>query len=231
MTPRLAARRTRVAVFGGTGPLGLLLVRELLGRGCDVVALARDVRRLPTAEQRLTVVEAQLTDEAAIRDALTGADAVASALGPHGRSPGLPIAAGLARIVSAMDEVGVRRIVQVSTASAHSERDAPDIRQRLLVAAVRTIWRSAYAEIVGMARVLRVSDLDWTLVRVPVLRTSHRAAGPVRVGYPGRDGIGFFVSRESVSAFMADCVTGATYVEEAPMICDAPRAKEAGHPS
>jgi len=133
-----------------------------------------------------------------------------SPLGPHGRSPGLPIAAGIRRIVSAMDDAGVRRIVQVSTASAHDERDLPDFRQRFLVAAVQTFWPSAYSEIVAMAQVVGASDLEWTLMRVPVLRTSHRATKPVGVGYPGRDTIGFFVSRENAAAFMADGVGDAT---------------------
>ena len=215
----------RVTVFGGTGPTGLLLVRELLGRGHDVVALARDARRLPSGETRLRVVEAPLTDAAAIRATLEGADAVASALGPHGRSPGLPITAGLARIVSAMGECGVRRIVQISTASAPDQRDLPAFKQRLLASAVCTLVPSAYAEIVAMAEELRASDLDWTLVRVPLLRTSGHAPEPVRVGYPGRDRIGFFVRRENLAAFIAEQLALTKYVHQAPMICDLPRSE------
>lgn len=210
----------RVTVFGGTGPTGLLLVGELLGRGHKVVALARDTSRLPS-HAHLTAVEAPLTDESAIADALRGADAVASALGPHGRSPGLPIAAGLARVVEAMDLAAVRRIVQVSTASAPDDCDLPDFKQRLLVASVRTLVPSAYGEIVAMAKVLRESDADWTLVRVPLLRPGNSKRRSLRVGYPGRDDIGFLVSRCGVAGFMVDALENATYVKQAPMICDA----------
>jgi putative NADH-flavin reductase len=211
----------RVAVFGATGPTGLLLVRELLGRGHDVVAFARNPSRLPAGNPRMTLVSGELTDRAAIADAVRGCDAVASALGPHGRSPGLPITAGMRRIVSAMDEVGVGRLVQVSTASATDPRDRPDVRQRLLVAAVRTLVPTAYAEARGVAHAVRSSDLAWTLVRVPLLHSARRAGGGVRVGYPGVDGIGFLVARESVAKFVADRLERGDYLRESPMICDA----------
>ena len=99
----------RVAVFGPTGPTGQLIVAELLARGDTVVAYARRPERLGPPCERLEVVTGDLTDVTAIARALAGADAVASALGPHGRAPGLPIAAGVRTIVSAMGEAGVRR--------------------------------------------------------------------------------------------------------------------------
>lgn len=212
----------RVTVFGGTGATGRLLVRELLARGHQVTALARDTRRLPVGEEPLRAIRAELSDAAALREALAGADAVASALGPRGPAPGLPLVAGMRGIVSAMEEGGVRRIVQVSTASACDPLDGPDFEQRLLVAAVRTLVPTAYAEAVGVAEVIRSSELDWTLVRVPLLHTTRRPAGPVTVGYPGRERIGFLVSRESVAAFIADRLERGDYLRESPMICDAP---------
>jgi uncharacterized protein YbjT (DUF2867 family) len=210
----------RVAVFGGTGPTGRLIIDELLSRGDEVVILARRPERLGPARGRLEVVAGGLSDTAAIAQVLAGADAVASALGPHGRSPGLPISAGMREIVSAMGAAGVRRIVQVSTASAPDPLDGPDFRQRLLVSAVRVLVPTAYREVVGIAELLRGSDLEWTLARVPLLRTTHRPPAELRMGYSGRDDIGFFVSRESLARFVADEVVAGRYVRQAPMLCD-----------
>ena len=84
----------RVTVFGGTGPTGLLIVRELLASGHEVAAFARDVRQLPAEEPHLTAMLGELSDASAIRSAIQGADATVSALGPHGPSPKLPITAG-----------------------------------------------------------------------------------------------------------------------------------------
>ena len=212
----------RVAVFGASGPTGRLIVSELLARGDTVVAYARRPERLGPPRERLEIVAGELTDAPAIARALAGADAVASALGPHGRSPGLPIAAGVRAIVWAMGEAGVRRIVQVSTASAPDPLDRPDFRQRLLVSAVRTLVPTAYREVVAIADILRASDLEWTLVRVPLLRTTHRPPRDLRVGYPGRDDIRFAVSRESLARFVADEIGSRRYVRQAPMVCDRP---------
>ena len=126
-----------------------------------------------------------------------------------------------------MEEAGVKRIVQVSTASARDPRDGPDLKQQLLVGAVRALVPTAYREAVGIADVLRGSQLDWTLVRVPLLHTTHRPAAPLLVGYPGQEPIGFFVSRESAAAFVVDRLECGDYLQESPMICDAPRAAHA----
>jgi putative NADH-flavin reductase len=211
----------KVAVFGGTGPTGKLIIDELLSRGDEVVAFARRPQRLGPPRERLHIVEGTLSDASAVARALVGADAVASALGPHGRSLGLPISAGARVIACAMGEAGVARIVQVSTASASDPLDRPDFRQRLLVSAVRTLVPTAYREVVAIGEILRASDLAWTLVRVPLLHTTHRPPAKLCVGYPGRDDIGFFVSRESLAAFVAEELSARRYVRQAPMVCDA----------
>lgn len=51
----------KIAIFGGTGPTGQLVVREALAAGHDVVAFARNPGKLEVADARLRVVEGQLT--------------------------------------------------------------------------------------------------------------------------------------------------------------------------
>jgi uncharacterized protein YbjT (DUF2867 family) len=46
----------KVAVFGGTGPTGQLVLREALAAGHEVVAFARSPAKIGFADARLRVV-------------------------------------------------------------------------------------------------------------------------------------------------------------------------------
>jgi putative NADH-flavin reductase len=69
----------RVAVLGAGGKAGKELVKELLSRGHSVIAVGRTAEKLPSGDG----VEARVADAAdpvALAEAVTGADAVISAL-------------------------------------------------------------------------------------------------------------------------------------------------------
>ncbi len=88
----------KVLLVGATGNLGLRLVAALLTHGHDVVAFVRSANKLesllpPSVYGRITVVEGDAKDSAAIKRAIldTGCDAVVNtaglaALPPWGKS-------------------------------------------------------------------------------------------------------------------------------------------------
>ncbi len=92
----------RIAVLGATGQTGRQLVRQALARGHEVVALARDPRRLlqSPAVPALTVVAADVFAPATVRAALVGVDAVVSGLGARGGVDGT-LAAGASAVAAA----------------------------------------------------------------------------------------------------------------------------------
>ena len=118
----------RIAVFGGTGATGRLLIDQALDRGLSVTAYARHPEKLGIEDDRLTVVAGELSDSAAIDRAVKGSDAVISLLGQGRPVKGTPVALGTRTILAAMDTFGVRRIVAVATASAADPRDKPGLR-------------------------------------------------------------------------------------------------------
>jgi nucleoside-diphosphate-sugar epimerase len=72
-----ATRETAVLVTGGTGFLGSCLVRRLLSDGMRVRVLARSpVTAKPLADQGAQIVAGDITDRAAVRAAVDGADVV-----------------------------------------------------------------------------------------------------------------------------------------------------------
>jgi putative NADH-flavin reductase len=207
----------RLTVFGATGRAGRLLIEQALASGYNVVAYARDPSKLDTKDEHLTVVQGELTDQMLIENAVKGADAVISVLGPRGDSKNKPLTEGMKNIIAAMKKHGVRRLIISSTISAKDSNDLPEFRARTLVNLVKLTMHAAYEEIVSVAETVRASDLDWTIVRLTLLNDKPKSE-KVRAGYLGRREVGTWVSRADVADFMLKQVEDTKYLRQAPAI-------------
>jgi uncharacterized protein YbjT (DUF2867 family) len=102
----------KVAVVGGTGVLGKLLVAELAGRGDEVRALSRTVPARPPGGVSHRRVD--LTTGEGLTDALAGAEVVVDASNSNPRKAGPVLIEGTKRLLRAGAEAGVRHHVGVS---------------------------------------------------------------------------------------------------------------------
>jgi len=207
----------KLVIFGATGKTGQLLVKEALDAGNNVVIYARNPAKIDVKNERLSIIQGELSDQEKIESTVKGAGAVLSLLGPKGGSKSKPLTLGIENIITAMKKLGVRRLIAISTLSAKDPRDQPEFRARFLVAVVKLIMRSAYNEIVGVANVIRQSDVDWTILRLTLLN-DKRKSGKVRVGYLGKNELGTWISRANVADFMLQEVNDTRYLREAPVI-------------
>jgi len=208
----------KLAVFGATGPTGKEVVAQALEEGDEVVAYARNPAKLAITNDRLKVVQGELSDRAQVERAISGADAVVSTLGPRGGSKDKPLTQGMRNIVAAMGKLGVQRIIITSTLSVKDQNDKPELRARALVFLVKLAMRPAYDEIVSLAEVLRASDLDWTILRMTMLNNNPKS-GKVRAGYLGRGEVAAsFVARADVAGFILLCLREGKYLRQAPAI-------------
>ena len=208
----------RLVVFGATGPTGKEVVAQALEEGDEVVAYARNPAKLGITNERLTVVQGELSDRGQIERAIAGADAVVSTLGPRGGSKVKPLTQGMRNIVAAMDKLAVRRIIITSTLSVGDRNDKRDLRARALVFLVKFAMRPAYDEIVSVAETLRASDLDWTILRMTMLNNKPKS-GKVRAGYLGRGEVAAsFIARADIAGFILRCLREDSYLRQAPAI-------------
>jgi putative NADH-flavin reductase len=208
----------RITIFGGTGPTGLLLVEQALARGHDVVAFARTPSKLPPHE-RLSVVEGELNDSEKISAAIAGSEAVLSLLGPGTNAADVPpLVTGTRNIVAAMHAHGVRRLVATATPSMSDDADGKDWRIGLLVKLISRFQPVAYDAIVTIGRIVRESELDWTIVRLPFLSNGPRT-DRINARQVGKKG-GLRLSRANGAAFVLEQATDPAYLYMAPFISD-----------
>jgi nucleoside-diphosphate-sugar epimerase len=208
----------RISVFGGTGDTGLLVVEQALAQGHTVVAYARTPSRLPRHD-RLRALEGQLGDAGKVSAAVAGSDAVLSLLGPGTKSADVaPIVTGTANIVAAMREHGVRRLVATGTPSISDPADGSDWKVGLLVKLIKTVQPAAYKALVEIGKIVRESELNWTLVRFPFL-TNGPGTDRINARNVGQKG-GLRLSRANAAAFVLQQATDTTYLRKAPFITD-----------
>lgn len=207
----------RFTVFGATGGTGRQLVRQALDAGHEVTAVVRDPARLPAPEQdsaRLEVVTADVTDPAALAPALTGRDAVLSALGaPSNKAAGIA-SRGTRAILVAMEDGGVRRYIGVSAAPVVPfGEDEGLLFRTVAVPLVRRALRRVYADLAVMEDVVRSSGLEWTLVRPPRL-TDAPAKGTYRRTIGANVPRGRTVPRADLAAAILAMVEDAATVKQ-----------------
>jgi putative NADH-flavin reductase len=210
----------RIAVFGGTGATGRLLIAQALDEGDAVTAYARHPEKLAIVNDRLAVVEGELSDAAAIERAVEGADGVISLLGQGRPVKGTPVAHGTRNILAAMKKHGVLRIVVIATASASDPSDVPPLRSRFFIGIAKLFLRPAYDDVVATAQIVRDSDRNWTIVRPPFLKDGPKT-GRVNVGYLGDGVTGTYLSRANTADFMLKQLRSDQYIGKAPIVTDA----------
>lgn len=209
----------RVTVLGGTGKIGRHAVDQLLAAGHQVVALVRNPAKLSIEHPGLTVRTGQLSDAEAVRSAVTGSDAVISALGPTLKrgARGTPVTDGTRTVITAMRQAGVYRFIGLATPSVPDPRDRPTLKAKVLPVLAGLMFPNALAELRGMTAVVTDSDLDWTLARI-TNPTDKPSAGTVRAGFLGVDTVGSAMSRADVAGFLVAQLTDDTYLRAAPAI-------------
>lgn len=134
--PRVDLTGRRIGVTGATGFVGRALVRVLQERGAHVVGVVRNPDRVP--QLRADGVElrrADLTDRDSLRSALEGlhalfANAALVSYGQHSKQVLIDTnVRGTENVLHAAADVGVRRVVMTSSASAYRPRSDCSYRE------------------------------------------------------------------------------------------------------
>ncbi len=206
----------RLAIFGATGRTGIPLVQQALEAGHSVVALVRTPARMPIQHERLQLIQGDATQAADVEKVVQGADAVISVLGQNRESPRDLQTASIRTIIAAMQKYQVRRLVSLTGAGVDAPRDRPGFSNHLIKFALKTLSGHVLRDGQQHAQVIAASDLDWVIVRGPMLTEGPRT-GKYRVGWVGVN-TGSRIARADLADFLLKQVTDDTYIHQMPMV-------------
>jgi putative NADH-flavin reductase len=202
--------------LGGTGGTGQQVISQALQQGHEVTAFVRSPQRLTITHDRLRVLAGSVTDDSpALADAVRDQNAVISTLGA-GRSfkSGGLISQSMPRIVRAMEDHGVRRLIFTSAFGVgDTRRDVPLVPRLVIRLLLKDIYRDKES---GEAS-LRGSSLDWTLV-YPVGLVDGAATGHYRAGE--RLSLSGFprIARADAAGFLLTQIDDPTYVRKGVLV-------------
>jgi hypothetical protein len=222
-----------ILVLGGTGAIGLLLIRELLASQANhtLVVYARSPNKLPddlTSHDRVKVAKGELMDRDAMSAALEGIHAVVSTLGPAVSKgpfhpPGTPLAKGYKLLIELMQERNITRLIALGTASNKDPNDKSSIKFWTLVTGVATFAHHAYEDVVAIGETIRGTEgLIYTLGRVPILTSGEKEQDRKYVaGYIGDGKTGVWLPRLAYAVFVTEELEKNEWVRKSPLVSGA----------
>jgi uncharacterized protein YbjT (DUF2867 family) len=205
----------KLTVFGASGGIGGLIVRQALDAGHDVTAVVRTGATFDLRHAGLEVVRVPgLTDSDPLQDAVHGRDAVLSGVGP--RSPRAVTVASTATraILGALAATGVHRFVAVSAVPVGPVPPGEGlVNRRVLIPVLRTLLRGIYGDLAVMEREIQASAADWTIVRPP--RLVDGPVGTYRTTVGGNVPRGRSTTRAAVADLMLRTLTDPATIRQA----------------
>lgn len=208
-----------IALFGGTGRTGLPFMKHGLS-DFKIKALVRNPDKVGFTHQHLELITGDITRGQDIRKTIEGTDVVVSLIGHNKQSSAGFQTEAIRKMIQVMEENQIRRLVSLTGAGVNTAGDQPQMMDKLIVFIMRYLAgkmaRNALLDGKNHARLITESDLNWTLVRGPML-TEEAAKGHIEVGHVGKIP-GFKLTREDLALFIIKAVKNNTYIKEMPFV-------------
>lgn len=202
-----------ITVFGANGRVGSLLVQKLTEQGHAVRAFVHG-----EPKQRLTSVvyiQGDVADKASVTEALQGAEAVVSALGSWGTKDKNILTVAMKTIVPLMEAQGIRRIVSLTGADAQVDGEKHSLISHASHALFSRLAPKIMKDGETHIQLLKQSQLDWTVLRSPVMNEKGKGTYQLSGTYPMPWQT---IHRHAVAQAMVDQVAVADFVKAAPYL-------------
>lgn len=209
----------KLVVIGGSSGVGLECVKDALSRGHEVTMFARSASRSGLSHERLLTVDGDALITADVIQALSGADAVMQTLGvPFNlklfTGPITLFSESTKVLLNAMSSEGVSRLITLTGFGTGDSKTAVSALER---PGFNLVFGKAYADKSEQERMIKASDLDWTIARPGVLRNGSKT-GKYRVLTDPKDWRNGVIRRADVADFMVGAAESSDHVGQAPVL-------------
>ena len=172
-----------VVLIGASGFVGTAILNELLNRGHKVTAIVRDAKKMTVSNPNLTLVEADVTDTDALKEAGKGKDAVISAYNPGWKNPHIyeDTLKNYPLIVESAKQAGVKRLLIVGGAGTlfyapgKMVMDADDVPAQLLPG-IKSLGEFY------LNTLRKEKDIDWIFLSPAANMTPGQRTAKFRIG-------------------------------------------------
>ena len=203
----------KVIVFGATGSVGHLAVKELLEAGHEVTAFARKPEKLGLTDANLFRTAGDALDAKDVLEAVKGHDAAVITLGSGLSRKSVIRSQGTMNVIRAMQAQGAKRLICQSTLGARDSWSNLNFwwKRVMFGALLAPVFRDHELQ----EQLVEASGLDWTIVR-PAAFTDEATRRPVIEDVPNSArGLDLKISRGELACFLTRQVIDSQYLGRA----------------
>ncbi len=206
----------KIVVFGASRGVGMEVVKQALEAGHIVTAFVRSPEKVTLTHPNLTIFKGDSMDKEAVEKAISGQEAVISALGPT--RPPIPhmMKTSAQNIVAGMKKNDVHRLISTTGAGVRQPEDKPAFIDHFIGFLLNLLAKDVVLDSAENVKVIQASELDWTVIRFPRLVDGEHT-GRYRVGYVSNDS-GTQISRADGADFILKELIEKNWLRKLPVV-------------
>lgn len=210
----------KIAVIGGTGKSGKYLVKQLVSQGFLLKVLVRDPNNFPISSPLpfVEVVPGNISHYTTVRSLVAGCQAIISTLGlglPP--SPTSIFSQATSHVIRAMRECKVARYIVTTGLNVDTPFDTKGVQTQLATNWMKTNYPETTADKQKEYRLLAASNVDWTLVRLPLIEQTDEQN---KIAVSLQDCPGNKISATSLANFLIEQLVDSTYSKKSPFVAN-----------
>ena len=202
----------KLAIFGGTGQTGKLIVQQALKSHHSVRVLTRRPNQLSLDHSELTLLTGDVTMIDDVRETIAGQDAVLCVVGGSDLKDSTTRTRATRQIIAAMNESEVRQLVVCSVLGIGKSKNHLGMMSKFILS---TLLKNPRRDHESQEELIGSCELDWVIVRPPRLidgpqTGEYRVVGEDEVGFTGTQ-----ISRADLAHCMLRALNEPSWVGEA----------------
>jgi putative NADH-flavin reductase len=205
-----------IAVIGGTGKSGKYLVNELINQGFEIKVLVRNPQNFLINSPQVEMVEGNVSDYNSVLQLIENCQAVISTLGM-----GIPaseptiFSESTIHVIRAMNACQISRYIVTTGLNVDTPFDSKKSKTAMATEWMKSNYPRSTADRQLEYEILRKSNLDWTLVRLPLIKlTDQRFLAEATL----EDCEGDEISATDLANFLIEQLNSNSYIKQSPFV-------------
>lgn len=203
----------KILIFGATGKTGMEVVKQALKQGDEVRAFVRNPQKMTMKDTGLSVSQGDVTDSAAVMQAVEGVGSIVVALGASAdMQADIVMAEGTTNIIAAMKQHGVKRVVIQSSYPMSGYEDGMAFLKQVGMGDEQiSMMQPVLDDKKKQIELTRNSGLEFVVVK-PMMLTDEAGTGKYRVAENLEVKPGDKIPRADVADFMLKALINSQFV-------------------
>ncbi|MEO6869675.1 MAG: SDR family oxidoreductase [Ginsengibacter sp.] len=163
----------QIIIFGATGGTGKLLAEQALQKGFGVTVIVRNTKLFYLQHQNLQIIKGDVFNASTFEKCMQGKDAVISCLGVgNSKKPTTVYSEGISNIIASMKKNSVCRLICISAGAVDVPPKGNIMTKFFIKHLLQRIFKNLYSDMLVMEKLVKATDLNYTIVRPPWLRNT-----------------------------------------------------------